>query len=424
MSILLISFCIILLVISLVTYYRFTLLKTQLDYVLNNNSELYKTNQELNKEKIQYIKEIEQLKVRNEYFNAILEESNKLKKDSSDFTKAALLELGEKLYNQLIESHKKESKEVRELSEKKIFETTSKFNLEFERLINIIGALSKEVEQSKESVDVIKRSLLSPSGAGALSEITLENILKSSGLKVNVDFIMQYNFSASDINRLRPDAIVFLPGNNIMVIDAKASKFLLEDLKIDKLSKTMNNHLKSLTNKDYAENIYSNFKDQSVNNIVTLMFLPTEHAIEKVIESDENFMNKAWAVNIFPVGPAGLVNMLSFAKFQISSSLQSENQKLILDEIRKLLNSIMIMVEHSQKIGSNIQSLASNYDKFAASFNKGFLSKVKNIQDLGINTGKKITPQLLQRYQVFHSQVELVENYPNESAKEVNKINN
>jgi DNA recombination protein RmuC len=107
----------------------------------------------------------------------------------------------------------------------------------------MVGALSKEVYQSKDIVDVIKNSLLSPSGAGNLAEITLENILKSSGLRNNLDFIMQYSLATEDKAVLRPDSVVFLPDDKLMVIDAKASKFLVDDQDdLKNLARTMNIH--------------------------------------------------------------------------------------------------------------------------------------------------------------------------------------
>ncbi|KJW01943.1 rmuC family protein [Orientia tsutsugamushi str. Sido] len=45
-----------------------------------------------------------------------------------------------------------------------------------------------------------------------LAEITLENILKASGLRVKYDFIMQCNLTDENNMRLRPDALIFLPG--------------------------------------------------------------------------------------------------------------------------------------------------------------------------------------------------------------------
>ncbi|MCC8461773.1 MAG: DNA recombination protein RmuC [Rickettsia endosymbiont of Ecitomorpha arachnoides] len=393
-------------------YVKTKTLKTQLQFLSEQNLEIINNNQLLNQEKIGCLQKIEQLKCKAEYQEQTIKDSEKIREESFSSAKAALFDLGKDLSKQLIEIHKMENTAARELAEKNIATASGKFNSEFERLITMVGALNKDIEQSKGTVDLIKQSLLSPIGAGLLAEITLENILKSSGLRPNLDFIMQYGLTTTDSGKLRPDALIFLPSGNLMVIDSKASKFLVDEQDNNmSLSKTMNYHLKSLANKDYAENILTNLnkKDQSFNNVITLMFLPTEQAVEKVIAADPEFLQKAWSCNIFPVGPAGLMNMLSFAKFQITDHRRSENYKVIIEEVRKLLSSIGTMADYSQKIGNNLHNMVTNYDKFAASFNRNFMSRVKNIQKLGIDSGNKAMPATLERYQIVSSKSEIIE---------------
>ncbi|KIJ88210.1 DNA recombination protein RmuC [Rickettsia asembonensis] len=393
-------------------YVKTKTLKTQLQFLSEQNLEIINNNQLLNQEKIGCLQKIEQLKCKVEYQEQTIKDSEKIREESFSSAKAALFDLGKDLSKQLIEIHKMENNAARELAEKNIATASGKFNSEFERLITMVGALNKDIEQSKGTVDLIKQSLLSPIGAGLLAEITLENILKSSGLRPNLDFIMQYGLTTTDSGKLRPDALIFLPSGNLMVIDSKASKFLVDEQdNSGNLSKTMNYHLKSLANKDYAENILTNLnkKDQSFNNVITLMFLPTEQTVEKVIAADPEFLQKAWSCNIFPVGPAGLMNMLSFAKFQITDHRRSENYKVIIEEVRKLLSSIGTMADYSQKIGNNLHNMVTNYDKFAASFNRNFMSRVKNIHKLGIDSGNKAMPAALERYQIVSSKSEIIE---------------
>lgn len=393
-------------------YVKTKTLKTQLQFLSEQNLEISSNNQLLNQEKIGFLQKIEQLKCKVEYQEQTIKDSEKIREESFSSAKAALFDLGKDLSKQLIEIHKMENNAARELAEKNIATASGKFNSEFERLITMVGALNKDIEQSKGTVDLIKQSLLSPIGAGLLAEITLENILKSSGLRPNLDFIMQYGLTTTDSGKLRPDALIFLPSGNLMVIDSKASKFLVDEQDNNmSLSKTMNYHLKSLANKDYAENILTNLnkKDQSFNNVITLMFLPTEQAVEKAIAADPEFLQKSWSCNIFPVGPAGLMNMLSFAKFQITDHRRSENYKVIIEEVRKLLSSIGTMADYSQKIGNNLHNMVTNYDKFAASFNRNFMSRVKNIHKLGIDSGNKAMPAALERYQIVSSKSEIIE---------------
>ncbi|MDF2964978.1 MAG: rmuC [Rickettsiaceae bacterium] len=375
---------------------------------------------DLNNEKIELVKQAEGYKSKVNYLEQLTKDYERLKVESMQLAKSALFDLGKDLSKQLIELHKQENEQSKKSSEENIAKATEKLNQEFEKIVQSVAVLSHEVHQSKSAVDVVKQALLNPSGAGALAEITLENILKNSNLREGTDFMMQYHVSLKEGN-YRPDAVVFLPGNNLMIIDAKASKFLLEIAAASEhekafyaegFVKTMNNHLKQLSLKDYRESIEQHFtaKSLKVNHIVTLMFLPSEHAVEQITSLDKNFIEKAWDMNVFPVGPSGLINMLSFAKFQITDQMRQDNYKLILEEVKKILSSISTLAEYSKKFGSNLQSMVSSYDKFAGSFNRNFLSKAKHLQKLGIEpSGNKNVAAALERFQLVSSAIETLE---------------
>ena len=406
--------------LSIFLIYKQIINKSKISFLQFLLDERNKSLEELNgkydfavNEKIENIKHIEQIVAKVQQQEKLINDFENITKKSQELTKASLFELGNELSKQLIAIHRTETEGNRKLSEENIKTNAEKFNAEFERIVNMVGALKNGVEKSQGTVDLIKNSLLSPSGAGKLAEITLENILKASGLKNGLDFSMQYNLSGENNNKLRPDAVIFLPSNNIMIIDAKASKFLIDESEnIERLVKTMNFHLKSLASKDYAENmkLAGNLANRiKYANIITLMFLPSEHAIEKIVEADSDFLNKAWNLNIFPVGPAGLMNMLSFAKFQIAENLMLHNNLEIIEEVKKLINSISSLAEYSAKLGSNISSLVGNYDKFAASFNRNFLSKAKNISNLGVGSDLNRKQIHLQRYQLITGKSEMIE---------------
>jgi len=349
--------------------------------------------------------------------------------------KAAIFETASILSKELLEQHKKESKE----SETKLSTTALKLQDQFEKIVNTVSVLNNEIKSSKESMENVKNALLSPSGAGNLAEITLENILKASGLHPNRDFVIQYSFSTSSQEKvlLRPDAVVFLPGDNLMIIDSKSSKFFVELTQEqdkdkvgainDKIKSTMRQHLKGLRGKNYDIFLKEHFTHKTINHITSIMFLPSEAALEKLLLIDKDFMLNAWENDIFPVGPSGLVNLLIYAKFQISSHTQAENHALIVEEIQKLLNSVAQVYEHTKKLGSSLHSTTSHFDRLAGSLNSNFLSKARNLEKLGVTAYKKALPEPLDRLTVISSGksnlIEVDTNEPQQIQQEDVKAN-
>lgn len=344
-------------------------------------------------------------------FQKRVDDWEKSRQDAITQAKAAIFETATKLSEQLIEKHKSETKD----SEEKLSGNAKKLQEQFEKVVESVAVLNQDIKSSKETVDHVKRALLSPAGAGNLAEITLENILKASGLEHERDFVMQYSFSINQDNkRLRPDAIVFLPANNIMIIDSKASKYFTEitqdnesglDLEINsKLKLTMRKHLAALSDKNYHEYLREHFKDRKINHISNIMFLPSEAAIEKISQIDKEFLSMAWQKDIFPVGSTGLINILAHTKFQMSLIKQAENQNLIVEEIRKLLGSLSNMCEYAKKLGVSLYSASNNFDKFAGSLNVNLLPKARNLEKLGVHLHKnKPIPNSIDRFTILTS---------------------
>jgi len=347
------------------------------------------------------------------------------KKASLENSKAAIFEIANQLSSKLVSDHRRESEEVRQKSFEKFNEATEKYQKQFEQVVDSVSALNSQVKDTREVADIVKRALLSPGGAGSLAEITLENILKSSGLIDGTDYKIQYSINQGE-NRQRPDAVVFLPSNNVFVIDSKASKFFLEaefsgnEELNDKMLLSMKNHIKQLASREYQFNVVEHLKangHKSVNHFSTIMFLPSEAMIDKLQKSDYEFLDKAWQQNIFPSGPSGLINLLSHAKFMISQNLQMSNQEFIIAEVRNLLSGLFVIAEHAKKLGSNLQSASLSFDKFAGSFNRNILSKTKKLSTYGITgkNGKQLPPEI-ERFQIINLKQDIIEIDPDETG--------
>ena len=204
------------------------------------------------------------------------------------------------------------------------------------------------------------------------------------------------------------------------MIDSKASKFFVEleqqyhngeqsrdeqKKKEELLKKTMQQHLKDLTHRDYKQAMLDQMEKYERNahncHVTVLMFLPSECAVERIRSADSSFEEKAWQSHIIPVGPSGLVNALSQSRMMIAGAKQEENTQKIIAEVKKLLVSIGRMYDLSDSLGKSIKSSFEKYDKFAASFNSNFLVKARNLNSYGIEHAQQQGLTKLNRYQVI-----------------------
>ncbi len=331
-------------------------------------------------EKISHIQKIQELTTK-------IEQTENIKKDTLEAARETLLETSSKLTQHLLSSHKHESEKAKEDTEKTIRNTTNTLLTEVKTLISGINILKEQVNSSTNSVEDLKSALLNPISSGNLTEITLANLLESSGLKSYMDYNLQHSF-ISENNMARPDAIIKLPDKGLLIIDAKASKLSKESEEL--MLRSMNTHIKSLSSKDYKQKIINSANYVDPNNIITIMFVMHESVIEKLQNLDKEFINKAWQHNIFPVGPTGLMNILKMASYKINQAVKAENYDNILKEISNIMHSITTLAQHGDKLSGSIQSVVTNYDKFASSFNRNLLSKAGNLEKLGLLPDKEI----------------------------------
>lgn len=385
------------------------------DIIKDENQIFIQKIEQLTVEKYNLQKELELNQVKFSNMQNHFAEWEKLKEESIVNARAAIFSVGNQLSSKLLEDHKREAEEAKKASEKIVKENTEQLYSQFQNIVNSVANINEQVQYSTSSFEKIKRALLSPIGAGSLAEITLENILKSSGLISGKDYIIQFTVNDGENNslRLRPDAVIFLPSNNIMIIDSKASKYFVnlddetpEQVISSKIKSVMRTHLKDLINKEYAKSVKEyieknyNFK---VNYISMVMFLPSEAALEKIQSADEKFIIEAWESNIYPAGPIGIINILSHTKFMISESDKIQNHRHIISQVEKLLQSIGKVYEYAGKIGLNLQTTMKNFDRLAASLNSSLAPRIKNLEKLGLNTASQLKFKKLDRLQFIQT---------------------
>ncbi|MSO70931.1 MAG: DNA recombination protein RmuC [Alphaproteobacteria bacterium] len=337
------------------------------------------------------------------------------RKDAVVTAQAAALASSRELSAKLIDDHKREAELQRKEAEERVRLATEKLYQSVEKVTASVSALNSQVAKNQDTVETVKRALLSPGGAGSYAEIGLENTLKTFGLEPGRDFRLQATVAGEEGARLRPDALVFMPGDTVLVIDSKASKYLLEHAAAKDedgaaaaaagLAATMNKHLKALAAKDYRSAVEGDYR-QSLNGreprrILSVMYLPNEGALERLANADQDFVQKAAKAEIILVGPAGLASLIGFARVEIDLGRQAMNRERIVEASRALLEAIPVAFGYLDKVGKGIKSAADAFQKLGSSLNQRLLPRAKMIIDLGVrpSAGKDL-PAPLPSFQV------------------------
>jgi len=91
------------------------------------------------------------------------------------------------------------------------------------QLTALIGAISDGQRAVQAEAMKLSSALTNaPKARGRWGEQQLKNLLETCGLSEHTDFSLEHSID-TDEGRLRPDAIVRVPGGKVLVIDAKVS---------------------------------------------------------------------------------------------------------------------------------------------------------------------------------------------------------
>ncbi len=345
---------------------------------------------------------------------------------------AAALATGRELSSKLLDDHKREAEESRKVAEERVKEHSASLVKQVGEIAKAVQELHGQLQDKGRTLDTLWRALSSPGGAGQIAEIGLANTLKSFGLELGRDFVLQQTTQDEDGRRLRPDAVVFLPGNSVLVIDCKASKFLLDIATAEgtereaeayrNLAGTMNRHLRALVEKDYANAVRLALRQagrgEEIARSLSVMYLPNEAALEKLNRADPEFLTRARAAQIIPAGPAGLHCAVSLASAEINLMRQVENQSRIVDAAEALVDSIGIALGHAAQLGKGLKGAAESFSKFASSINQRVLPRARKLNQLGLQPNKSI-PANLPTYAVTSQDGNLIEGEAEEVREEL-----
>ena len=354
------------------------------------------------KEKLLAEKKLELIEQRMEETQKRMQDWELQRAESLQSAKASILEAGQHLSSKLLEDHKREADAAKKETEVMVKKTSDEMIEKVLLVTKSVAALQEDKNRIEKMTQTVWRTLASPAGAGSLAEIGLENSLKNFNLEAGRDYIMQYAINSEEAGRLRPDAVIFLPQDMVMVIDSKASKFLLEIAENDgidsdmellqSLKKTMNDHLRDLTSKNYESAIRAIYKEtgkqDKITHILNVMYVPSENAISHIKRADPDFMQKVEKSGLLIASPSSLYGLLSIAKLNIGMIRQEENQQTIIEKVQELMDSVITILKYSDKVGRGISQAAKSFDDFAGSVNRRTLPKLRQIVTLGVKPSK------------------------------------
>ncbi|KWV90461.1 DNA recombination protein RmuC [Erythrobacter sp. YT30] len=262
------------------------------------------------------------------------------------------------------------------------------------------SSLNREIQLMRHSQEEVRKEAQrlgnsltnAPKARGRWGEQQLKNLLEQVGLAQHTDFELETSIDTED-GRLRPDAIVRIPGGKVLVIDAKVSLNAYQaafeadedearDTALSDHVRSMRNHVQQLGAKSYQSQF-----EEAPDYVV--MFVPGEHFVAAALEADPTLWDFAFERRVLLATPTNLVAIArTVAQVWRQDGLAKEAQE-IGRMGAELYDRLATAAEHLKRVGGGLESAVNNYNKFVGSFERNVLSSGKRLAEKGVEIGKR-----------------------------------
>ncbi len=254
-------------------------------------------------------------------------------------------------------------------------------------LVEAHHALSKQTT-------TLAQALKAPQVRGRWGEIQLRRVVELAGMLAYCDFEEQAQAGDS---RLRPDLIVKLPNQRLIVVDAKAplNAYLeaieatdeaTRNARLSDHAARVKAHIRALGGKDYGGRI----RDAAE---FVVCFMPGEVFLSAALEQDPSLLEFGVDQGVLLATPTTLISLLKAVAYGWNSEKVAESARQIQDLGKEVHERLGIFAGHIEKLGSNLATAVKSYNAAVGSLESRVLPSARKFEELGAASAKPL-PEL------------------------------
>ncbi|KJJ84237.1 DNA recombination protein RmuC [Candidatus Omnitrophus magneticus] len=248
---------------------------------------------------------------------------------------------------------------------------------------------------AKETGNLVS-ALRRPEVRGRWGEMTLKRVVELAGMVEHCDYDEQVS-SSNDDGKIRPDMIIRLPNERIIVIDSKISldayldalntiDATVKNNSLDRHASQMRRHMKDLSNKNY-------WKDFEKTPEFVIMFVPGESFLSAALEKDTSLIEDGMNNRVIISTPTTLIALLHAVSYGWRQEEMAKNAREISELGKDLIERFNPFMEHLNKTGKCLADSVKAFNNMSGSLEKRVLVSIRKFQELGISQAT-ILPEL------------------------------
>ena len=252
-----------------------------------------------------------------------------------------------------------------------------------------LGEVKKQLELlSQQSASLANETLQfrmvlkSNQARGRWGEETLRRVVEAAGMSAHCDFTEQAQSGEN-----RPDLVVKLPGERVIIVDAKVPDFDFlnalgaadETKRADSLAvhaAKLKATIKALADRDYPRE-FANALDYVV------LFVPAESLFSAALEGDRDLIVWAAEKKILLATPASLIALLRSVSVSWQQHAQTENAQKIAEAAQELFERVVTFAKYLENIRGGLETANRAFNQAVGSYESRVRPSGEKLQKLG-----------------------------------------
>ncbi|MCA9279434.1 MAG: DNA recombination protein RmuC [Phycisphaeraceae bacterium] len=245
--------------------------------------------------------------------------------------------------------------------------------------------------QLGDKTERFTKAMYRPEVRGKYGEVQLRTMLEKAGLKSYCDFKEQFTVQG-ERTTARPDVVVSLPNERVIVIDAKANYDGYmnaanaddpeeQEQHLKQFDRNFSDQIKSLSKKSYE-----NLVKGSIDYVV--MFVPGDQVLDTALRRQPDLIDRAQDMHVVLASPASLICLLNAVALGWREKQLAENMHELQELGKDLYERVTIAMKHLVDCGKSLDSAVFSYNAFVGSAKSRMVPMMRRFEQQQLVKGK------------------------------------
>lgn len=252
-----------------------------------------------------------------------------------------------------------------------------------------LGEVARQTAQLREQTAGLSGALNSSGVRGTWGESQLRRILEHSGMLARCDFDEQVSAVSQHDVTVRPDVVVRLPDDKVLVLDSKAplSAFLrgqADGISAEERSGLLRQHARSLRGHVDALAGKAYWSAFTTTPELVICFVPSDAVLAAALQAAPDLYDHAQSRKVVLASPATLLALLRALAFAWQQDTLADNARELVRLGTELHQRLGTLGKHVTAMGSSLRRSVETYNAMIGTLESRVLVTSRALAEVGV----------------------------------------